>query len=65
VKKLFWLAVGIWVGSVGIKKLRENEKYSELLDRAGLMTKDLKDAVVDGFNERETEIRRQRSSTKN
>lgn len=63
-KKLFWLGVGIWVGSVGIKKLRENEKYSGLLDRAGSVTKDLKDALVDGFNEREGELRRQRSTPK-
>jgi hypothetical protein len=60
VKKLFWIAVGIWAGTVGVKKLRENERYAELLDRAGSVTKDLKDAVVDGFKERETEIKRER-----
>ncbi|MEN9749110.1 MAG: hypothetical protein RL149_188 [Actinomycetota bacterium] len=59
-KKLFWIAVGIWAGTVGVKKLRENERYAELLDRAGSVTKDLKDAVVDGFKERETEIKRER-----
>jgi hypothetical protein len=61
-KKLFWIAVGIWAGTVGVKKLRENERYADLLDRAGSVTKDLRGAVVDGFKERETEIKRERRS---
>lgn len=63
-RKLFWLGLGIWVGSVGIKKLRENERYASLLDRASDVTKDLRDAVTDGFKEREAEIRDQRSNDK-
>ena len=58
-KKLFWLGVGIWVGSVGIKKVRENAKYADMLDRAGQLTKELRDSLTEGFNERESELRKQ------
>ena len=60
-KKLFWLAVGVWVGSVGIKKLRENDKYADLLDKASDLTKELRDSLTDGFKERESELREERN----
>lgn len=56
-KKLFWIGIGVWIGSVGIKKLQENEKYAELLRRTGQITKDFRDAVTEGFTERETELK--------
>ena len=62
-KKLFWLGIGIWVGSIGLKKARENEKFAEVLDRAGDLTKEMRDAVVEGFREREGELRRERGSS--
>lgn len=56
-KKLFWVGVGVWIGTVGLKKLRENEKYAEMLDRTGLLTKDFREAVAEGFRERESELK--------
>ena len=56
-KKLFWVGVGVWIGTVGLKKLRENEKYAEMLDRTGLLTKDFREAVAEGFRERESKLK--------
>jgi DNA helicase TIP49 (TBP-interacting protein) len=61
-KKLFWLMVGFWLGSVGLKKLRENEKYSEMLDRTEVLTKDFRKAVSEGFRERESQNRSSREA---
>jgi hypothetical protein len=56
-RRIFWIAVGFWLGAVGVKKLRENEKYSEMFDRAGSLTKDFREAVTEGFRERQSEIK--------
>jgi chemotaxis regulatin CheY-phosphate phosphatase CheZ len=64
-KKLFWLAMGVWIGSVGLKKARENEKYAEIIERAGDLTKELREALTDGFRDRESEIRRDRGNADN
>ena len=62
-KRIFWIGLGVWIGSVGTKKLRENSKYAEMLDRTTALTKDFRDAVSDGFRERESELKANRDST--
>ncbi len=62
-KRLFWLSLGVWIGAVGIKKIRENEKYAEILDRSGALTKDFRDAVTEGFRERENELKQSRPTS--
>jgi hypothetical protein len=57
-KKLFWFMAGIAVGAVAIKQIEENPQAKKAYEEAKLSLQEFRDAVLDGYQERETELTR-------
>lgn len=55
-KKFFWFVVGITVGAMAIKQVKENPKAKELADDVSDRAKAFANSVTEGFRDREAEI---------
>ncbi len=55
-RKLFWLVSGISIGLVLAKQIEENPKAKAIADDLKKAAREFSDAVVEGFQERETEL---------
>lgn len=59
-KKLAWFIVGIALGAVAAKQIEENPSARKALDDAKRSASNLKDAVLEGYREREAELTKPR-----
>jgi hypothetical protein len=55
-KKLVWFMAGIALGAVAARQIEENPAARKAFDDAKASVQDFRDAVLEGFEEREAEI---------
>jgi uncharacterized membrane-anchored protein YhcB (DUF1043 family) len=55
-KKLLWFIAGIAIGAVAAKQVEQNPQAKKAYDEAKLSMQEFRDAVLDGFQERESEL---------
>jgi hypothetical protein len=56
-KQLFWVIVGVALGFVAAHKINQTEQGREFFATVDAKTRDLTDAVVEGYKAREAELR--------
>ena len=54
--RLGWFLAGIGLGALGLAQFRDNPKAREAVDEMVAAAKDFTDALVQGYEERETEL---------
>lgn len=54
--KLGWFLAGIGLGALGLAQLRDNPKAREAVDELVAAAKDFSEAVMQGYEERESEL---------
>ena len=54
--KLGWFLAGIGLGALGLAQFRDNPKAREAVDEIVAAAKDFSEALVQGYEERETEL---------
>ena len=54
--KLGWFIAGIGLGALGLAQFRDNPKARDAVDELVAAAKDFSQAVIEGFEERETEL---------
>lgn len=55
-KKLVWLIAGIAIGAVAARQIEENPAARKAYEEAKLSMSEFRDAVLEGFQEREAEL---------
>lgn len=55
-KKLVWFMAGIALGAVAAKQIEENPAARKAYEEAKASIQEFRDAVLEGFEEREAEI---------
>lgn len=55
--KIAWFFVGAAVGVVVLAQYRDNPKLAEAVDTSRRAVEDFKDSVVEGYRNREAELR--------
>jgi hypothetical protein len=55
-KKLVWFMAGIALGAVAARQIEENPAARKAYEDAKASVQDFKDAVLEGFQEREAEL---------
>lgn len=58
--KLTWFAVGAAIGVIALKQYQQNPRVTELVDESRRAVDDFNSAVLEGFRERESELRAER-----
>ncbi|MEY4102338.1 MAG: hypothetical protein RIR88_472 [Actinomycetota bacterium] len=56
-KQLFWVIVGVALGFFAAHKINQTEQGREFFARVDSKTRDITDAVVEGYKAREAELR--------
>jgi hypothetical protein len=56
--KLGWFIAGIGLGALGLAQFRDNPKARDAVDELVAAAKDFSQAVVEGFEERESELQK-------
>lgn len=59
-KQFFWLVIGVIAGFVVAHKVNETEKGKAFFANLDAKTRDFTGALVDGYKEREAELRASR-----
>ena len=54
--KLGWFLAGIGLGALGLAQFRDNPKAREAVDELVAAAKDFSEALMEGYQERETEL---------
>lgn len=54
--KLGWFLAGIGLGALGLAQFRDNPKAREAVDELVSAAKDFSEALMEGYQERETEL---------
>lgn len=55
-KKLVWFVAGIALGAVAARQIEENPAARKAYEEAKLSVAEFRDAVLDGYKEREAEL---------
>ncbi len=55
-KKLVWFIAGIAIGAVAARQIEENPAARKAYDEAKASVSEFRDAVLEGFQEREAEL---------
>jgi hypothetical protein len=55
-KKLIWFIAGLALGAVAAKQIEENPKARKAYQEAKSSVQDFRDAVMEGYREREAEL---------
>lgn len=55
-KKLMWLIAGVAIGAVAARQIDENPAARKAFDEAKLSVSEFRDAVLEGYKEREREL---------
>lgn len=55
-KKLVWFIVGIAIGAVAARQIEENPAARKAYEEAKASVSEFRDAVLEGFQEREAEL---------
>lgn len=55
-KKLVWFIAGIAIGAVAARQIEENPAARKAYEEAKASVSEFRDAVLDGFQEREAEL---------
>lgn len=55
-KKIVWLLAGVAIGALAARQIEENPAARKAYEDAKLSLQELKDAVVEGYQEREAEL---------
>jgi hypothetical protein len=55
-KKLVWFIAGLAIGAVAARQIEENPAARKAYEEAKVSVSEFRDAVLDGFQERETEL---------
>ncbi len=61
-KQFFWLIIGVIAGFVVAHKVNETESGKAFFSNLDAKTKDFTSALVDGYKEREAELRASRDN---
>jgi hypothetical protein len=57
-KKLVWFIAGLAIGAVAARQIEENPAARKAYEEAKASVSEFRDAVLDGFQEREAELAR-------
>lgn len=55
-KKIVWLLAGVAIGALAARQIEENPAARKAYEDAKLSLQELRDAVVEGYQEREAEL---------
>ncbi len=55
-KKLIWFAAGVTLGALAARQIEENPAARKAYEDAKLSVMELRDAVLEGYQEREAEL---------
>ena len=61
-KQIFWLIIGLVAGFIFAHKVNETEQGRAFFANLDAKTRDFTDALVDGYKEREAELRANRNN---
>lgn len=62
-KKLVWLIAGVALGAYAARQIEENPAARKAFDEAKLSVQDFRDAVLEGYKEREKELNKPKRAT--
>lgn len=58
--KLTWFALGAAIGVIALRQYQQNPRIAEVVDESRRAVEDFNSAVVEGFREREAELKAER-----
>lgn len=61
--KLGWFIIGAAIGVVAVTQYRDNPKVAEALDESAKMVDEFRQSMIEGFKEREAELKGQTPNT--